>query len=196
LKKPKLKFVGDCYGCGEKGHKSIDCPKEKSGQNGSKKDKKNKDKKSESVVAVANEQEDLFTFTCMSDFAMITKAHGITKTDMGPITDTGASRHYCPDKEKFINYCPISNAGITMADGCHFKATGEGDLLITLPNGNENTKCVLKKAIHAPDFSFMLILISCLDQAGCSATFANSACTIWNHDGKVKAILPRAQGLY
>jgi hypothetical protein len=34
-KKPKLKFVGDCYGCREKGHKSIDCPKEKSGQSGS-----------------------------------------------------------------------------------------------------------------------------------------------------------------
>jgi hypothetical protein len=82
------------------------------------------------------------------------------------------------------------------ADGHCFQATGEGDLLITLPNGNENTKCVLKKAIHAPDFSFMLILIGCLDQAGCSTMFANSACTIQNHDGKVKAILLRVQGLY
>jgi hypothetical protein len=82
-----------------------------------------------------------------------------------------------------------------MADGCHFKAIGEGDLLITLPNGNENTKCVLKKAIHAPYFTFMLILIGCLDPAGCK-TFVNSACTIQNHDGKVKAILLRAQGIY
>src|SRR5580704_13070081 len=106
---------------------TIDCPKEKSGQTGSK-DKKNKDKKSELVAAVVNEQEDLFTFTCISDFAMIAKARGIKKTDMGPIADTGASRHYCPNKEKFINYRPILNAGITTADGHNFKATGEGDL--------------------------------------------------------------------
>jgi hypothetical protein len=78
-----------------------------------KKDKKDKDKKSESVTAVVNEQEDLFAFTCMSDFAMITKACGIKKTDMGPIADTGASRHYCLNKNQFVNYCPISNVGIT-----------------------------------------------------------------------------------
>jgi hypothetical protein len=97
---------------------------------------------------------------------------------MGAIADSGASWHYCPDKDKFVNYHPITDSGITMADGRRFKAIGMGDVPISLPNRNCNMKSVLMKAIHVPDFAFTLISIRCLDKAGCSVNFANSACTI------------------
>jgi hypothetical protein len=115
----KNKFKGNCYGYGEAGHKSINCPKEKEGKSGQKssnKDKKDKDKKSEKVAAVMND-EDLFAFTCTSDSIGIAKAHGIMKEDMGAIADSRASQHYCLDKEKFINYWLIANLVITTADG-------------------------------------------------------------------------------
>ena len=195
-KTTKKKFTGECYGCGEKGHKKDKCLKgssNKSDQAASKKDKKIT--KTESVAAVANDEE-LFAFTCTSDFAGIAKARGISKADMGAIADSGANQHYSPDKEKFLNYRPISKSEITTADGRSFRAAGVGDLPMTLPNGNGSTKCLLKGAIHAPDFAFTLISIGRLDMAGYFATFGNSACTFTSKDGKVMAILPRSQGLY
>jgi hypothetical protein len=107
-KSKKIKFNGECYRCGEKGHKKQDCPKkeeDKSEQKSSNKDKKDKGKKTESIAAVTKDaEEDLFAFTCMSDFAGIAKAQGIAKNNMGAIANSGASWHYCPDKDKFVNY--------------------------------------------------------------------------------------------
>src|SRR5262245_36406652 len=70
-KKPKKKFNGECFGCGEKGHKKPDCPKEKADKSedrSSSKDKKTKvkDTKSESVAAVAEAEDEMFAFTATS----------------------------------------------------------------------------------------------------------------------------------
>ena len=195
-KSAKKKFAGKCFGCGKTGHMKSDCwqkDDDKDDKSTSKKDKK--DKKTENVAAVATE-ENLFAFTCTSDFAGIAKARGIRKKDMGAIADSGASRHYSPDKEKFINYQPLTQSEITTADGRSFRAVGKGDLPITLPNGNGSTKSMLLGTIHAPDFAFTLISIGCLDAAGHTAVFGNSACTITSKDGTTMAILPKAQGLY
>ena len=193
---PKKDFDGDCYNCGVKGHMSRNClepKKDKSGKQTSRKDMA--DKKSGSVAALANDEE-LFAFTCTSDYALIAKARGIKKSEMGAIVDSGASRHFSPDKEKFCNYRPIANSEISTADGQSFRAIGVGDLPIELPNGNGITKCLLKDTVHAPDFAFTLISVGRLDAAGCSAKFENSACTISSQNGKVMAILPCLQGLY
>ena len=49
--------------------------------------------------------------------------------------DSGASCHYCPDRDKFESYQPISGQNITTTDGRTLKALGVGDIRIELPNG-------------------------------------------------------------
>jgi hypothetical protein len=54
-KSKKTKFNGECYKCGQKGHKKHDCPKEeedKSEQKSSNEDKRDKGKKTESICYV------------------------------------------------------------------------------------------------------------------------------------------------
>lgn len=70
------------------------------------------------------------------------------------------------------------------------------DIYIELPNRMELTKTLLKNAIYAPDMVFMLILVSHLDDANCSATFHRGIYTIKNTTGCTIATIPYADGLY
>ena len=97
--------------------------------------------------------------------------------------DSGASRHYCLDCDKFENYQPISGWNITTTDGHTLRALGVGDVCIELPNGVKRTKAILKEAVYAPDMAFTLISISQLDDAGSSVIFHKGMCIIKNPQG-------------
>ena len=74
-------------------------------------------KAQKAVVAVAdNDKDELFAFTCTSDYANITETLQVPKSKLGSCIDSGASEVYCPDQEKFANYRLI-NQSITTADG-------------------------------------------------------------------------------
>ena len=108
-----------CHNCKKKGHKKADCWAKGGGKEGQgPKQKKGKGKKSETatVVAVDNDDKELFAFTCMSNFANVTEALQVPKSWLGTCIDSGASRVYSPDNSKFANYKSI-NHSITTADG-------------------------------------------------------------------------------
>ena len=77
--------------------------------------------------------DDVTALTCTSDFrseALTTSNHS------GIIIDSGTSRHFSPDRSKFLNYKEFSNhKPIRAADRRTFHALGKGDIQITLPNG-------------------------------------------------------------
>ena len=89
----------------------------------------------ESAVVTESLDDELFVFTCTSDYADIPKALQIPKSRLGACMDSGASHHYCPDRDKFENYQPISGWNITTADSRTLRALGVGDVHIELPNG-------------------------------------------------------------
>ena len=105
------------------------------------------------VAAVDEDDKELFTFTCTSDFANVAKAIQVLKLRLGTCIDSGASRVYSPDSSKFTNYKSIDRS-ITTADGRQLKAVGMGDLEIDLPNGSKTTKMTFKNAVHTPDMAF------------------------------------------
>jgi hypothetical protein len=116
--------------------------------------------KNKTVVVVADDDKDeLFVFTCTSDYVAVADTLDVPKLRLGTCLDSGALRHYCPDQTKFMNYKP-TECKITTADGRTLKTAGVGDLHINLPNGSEKTKTILKNAVHAPDMAFTLISIS------------------------------------
>jgi len=108
------------------------------------------------VAATNDDNEELFTFTCTSNYADVTKILQVPKSKLGTCIDSGASCDYLPDHSKFTNYRTIYR-DIMTADGRIVKAIGMGDLTLDLPNRSKTTKTVFKNAIHAPGMAFTLL---------------------------------------
>ena len=49
-------------------------------------------------------KNDMFAFTCSSDYADVANGLDIPKSRLGTCMDSGASQNYCPDHMKFTNY--------------------------------------------------------------------------------------------
>jgi len=194
-----LKKAKTCSNCGKPGHVVEDCWAEGGGKEGQgprqKKSLKKVEKKTEESAAVAVEEE-LFAFTCTSDFNDVAESLQVPKSKRGAVVDSGASSHFCPDRTKFVTFCPIEEQPIKTADGRTLKAIGMGDVHIELPNGSHRTKAVLKDAVYAPDMAFTLVSVGRLDDANCAVVFKNRMCTIKNPAGRTMATLPRSEGLY
>ena len=144
------------------------------------------------------EKPEAFAFTCTSDFAEIaSRLSSVPRGRLGAIIDSGATRHFCPDRSKFTNFCEGAEL-ITTADGKVVHAIGSGDVQITLPNGDHQSTAILKDALCAPTFSFTLISVSCLMKARCHVSFHDNMCAI-NYpdpDRRVMATIPESMGLY
>ena len=147
------------------------------------------------VVANDNDKDKLFTFTCTSDYVVITNTLDVPKSRLGTCMDSGASRHYCPDQSKFTDYKSVEQK-ITTADGRMLTTASIRNLHIDLPNELERTKTVLRRAVHSPDMAFMLISISQLDKAGFLVSFNKGMCTIKDQSAKTIATIPNSDGLY
>ena len=194
--KRKEKSKIKCENCKIRGHTKEQCYAKGGGCEGQGPKQKAKAKAAETaVVAVNDEEGELFAFTCSSDNTAVAAKLVVPNSRLGTCIDSGASRDYCPDRSKFTNYKSIQK-NITTADGRTLSAIGMGDLHVELPNGSNKTKVVFKNAIHAPGMAFTLISISRLDQAGYSVTFNKSLCSIKNPSGKTIATIPHSDGLY
>ena len=129
----------------------------KEGQGPKHKKSKKGEKTESAVVAVNDDKDELFTFVCTSAYANVAEALQVLKLKLGTCVDSGASRDYCPDHEKFLNYKLIDH-NIMTADGGTIKAIGMEDRHIELLNRSKKTKMTFKDAIHAPEMVFTLIV--------------------------------------
>ena len=105
--KPTNNSVEECDNCGRPGHGVPNCYS----KGGGKEDEapwKTKGKKLETAsatVAVANDEEnELFAFTCTSDFTDVAASSNLPKSKLGMCLDSGVSTDYSPDWTKFSNY--------------------------------------------------------------------------------------------
>lgn len=106
---------------------------------------------------------------------------------------TSRTKPDCYSRNKFKNYWALQNHTITNADGQLLKALCIG---IKLPNGNKQTRALLKVKIYSPDMVFTLISIGCPNEVNCSVIFQKGMCIIRNPDGCVIGTIPHADGLY
>ena len=190
-----------CENCKNAGHTKANCWAKgggKEGQGPRGRNSKKGEKKVETAAAaeVTGNADEIFAFTCTSNYIEVANTLSVPKSQLGACIDSGASRHYSPDCDAFINYSPINNTTITTADSRKLKALGKGDVRIELLNGTKCTKTILKEVIHAPDMAFTLISVGWLDDTKCSATFSSGMCTICNPSGCTMATIPCTNGLY
>jgi hypothetical protein len=185
-----------CKNCDRPGHSKPDCWSKGGGKEGQGPRQKKKGKTNEAVIVVADDDNsELFAFTCTLDYITLANSFDVPKSRLGTCIDSGASRHYCPNKTKFTEYKQVE-CKITMADGRTLTTTRVRDLHIELPNGSGKTKTILKNAIHTPEMAFTLISISRLDKAGFSITFNKGMCTIQDCAAKIITTIPNSDGLY
>ena len=189
-----------CENCKGSGHDKANCwakggGKEGQGPRSQRGKREEKRPETAAIVDTRHNVDDLFMFTCTSDYADVTNALNIPKSQLGTCIDSGASHHYSPHHNAFTDY-PIHNWGIMTADGQKLKAVGMSNIVIELPNGAKRTKIILKDTIYTPDMAFTLISVSHLDEANRSTTFSGGMCTIKSVAGCTIATIPQADGLY
>ena len=195
-KKSSSSTKEECDNCRRPSHTINDCFSKGGGKEAEAPCKKKKEKKPEvATVAVANNEEnDLFAFTCTSDFADVADSSNLPKSKYRTCLDSGASNNYSPDQTKFSNYHEV-NRDITTADGWTLKVVGMGDLHLDLPNGSKQMQAVFKDAVHTPKMAFTLLSIGKLDKSGHKVVFHKQLCTISNTKGHTIAKIPHSQGL-
>ena len=107
-KREKSKSGVSCENCSKPGHTKPDCYSKGGGKEGQwlkqKDHKKGAKKMDESAAGAETEDEELFAFTCTSDYTSLANALQLLKDQYGACIDSGSSSHYCPDQNKFENY--------------------------------------------------------------------------------------------
>ena len=197
--KSKTKPDEHCENCKKGGHTKADCWAKGGGKEGQGPRAKAKEKKKTETgnsAALADSSDNSFSFFCTSTHMMSTNAVATPENKPEACIDSRASRPYCPDHEKFVNYRTITGRDIVTADGSALKVLGMGDVPVYLPNGDKMTRSLLKDVVHAPEMVFTLISVRRLDDANCTVLFKDGICMIKNPAGHIMAMIPHSNGLY
>ena len=121
---------------------------------------------------------------------------GIPGGDVVELFNSGATRHKTPHKHLLENYRQISPKSINAANKHTFNAIGQGDMHITIPNGESGTTFILKDVLYSPDIAVTLISVGRIDMAGYTTMFGGGACVIRSNQNKVVGWIPIQSGLY
>jgi len=98
--------------------------------------------------------------------------------------NSGATCHMTPLKDTLTNYQAIPPRLIGAENQHTFYAIGRGDLMILVPNGNTNSRILLRDVLHTPDVVLTLISIRCISEKGYSILFKEEKC----HHGQVPQV--------
>jgi hypothetical protein len=110
--------------------------------------------------------------------------------------DSGASRHMSSYRHKFSNYRPIEPRSIRAADDHIFKAIGEGDVRIEIPNKASKTSMTLKEVLYCLNLGFTLVSILKIAAAGYTVMFKGDICRILDRTGRIVGEIEVSNGLY
>ncbi|KAF7334060.1 Retrovirus-related Pol polyprotein from transposon TNT 1-94 [Mycena venus] len=206
--------------CKKKGHSKSDCFAPGGGKEHDRPEwyvkqqeasKKNKEKKTAGaadddddvalVIGVPeDDDDDNVAFTVTSDFREEEAHTSSTSASVDMIVDSGATRHFSPDRAKFITFKEIPPVPIRAADGRSFSATGKGSYQTFFPMGpgQRPTRATLLNTYYSPHMAYTLISVSTLDRAGFAVHVSDGKCLFRspNPARKPVAIFPIIRGLY
>ena len=114
------------------------------------------------------------------------------------ILDSGATCHMCNKQSMFNDLQVLSPPlSVTLGDGRDLKATGRGNVVLTmnLPQGNTKT-CTLHDVLLVPDLAYNLLSITAVSKRGKVTTFTQVGCEIRDFKSKLVASGHRKGSLY
>ena len=180
-----------CDNCSCVGHKKEDCWCKGGGKEG----QGPHQKKDESASAAAAMDDYAFLTSTLSNSATVA---AIPAEKRGAIVDSGASSHFCPDRNRFTTFTPIPPKPVKIANGQNIFAMGKGNVVIELPKGNECSNITLKDTLYVPDIALTLISTTCIIKAGFTIYMEEDWCEIQSPKPACKLVarIPEVNGLY
>ena len=110
--------------------------------------------------------------------------------------DSRASHHMSPCQEDFINFQEIPAKLLTAANRQTFSATGVGNMIVSIPNGDGDARIKLTCVLYTPTLGFTLISIGRIDDAGYYSTFGGRVCEIQLSVRQTVGTIPKSGGVY
>jgi hypothetical protein len=111
--------------------------------------------------------------------------------------DSGATCHYCPNRDQFIDFEESVEMKSRTADGHVSNSKGRGKVAISLPNGNlPPTRVILEDVFYSPHLESTLISASRIDQKGCRMEFGGGKVGIFAPNGERMALVSQQNGHY
>ena len=112
--------------------------------------------------------------------------------------DSGATRHISPYRDDFTSYRTLEPpVFLHAANGQQFPAVGTGTMVISTPNGGEQSALTLEKVLHAPSVGYTLVSLGALDALGYRIAIGGGHLEIKSRGGERLALIGRTpRGLY
>ncbi|KAL7278122.1 hypothetical protein ACG7TL_008093 [Trametes sanguinea] len=129
------------------------------------------------------------------DFAKVSTS-AVPLTRYSRLIDSGASRHFDPNRDNFTTFRPISPIPINSADGRVFYATGEGDVRVAIRHSRHNINFTLRNVLYAPSMPVALTSISQLIESGFQVHFERDGCHVTMPNGTALPVIPERSSLY
>jgi transposase InsO family protein len=104
------------------------------------------------------------------------------------LVDSGASLHYCHEREMFDTFEPVTGKGrfVLLGDGRRIPVVGSGTLRVSVPAFGKLSAGTLTNVQYTPDMAVNLLSVPSLTEAGMEVRFLDRNCTI-RQGGKVLA---------
>ena len=73
---------------------------------------------------------------------------------------------------------------------------GMGNMIMSLPNGDAQSRIKLTQVLYTPTLGFTLVSIGCIDDAGFYSTFGGGKCKIQTKECKTIGLVLKSGGVY
>jgi hypothetical protein len=96
------------------------------------------------------------------------------------LVDSGASLHYCHQREMFDTFEPVTGKGrsVILGDGRRIPVAGCGTLKMSVPVLGGLSSATLTNVQYTPDMAVNLLSVPSLTEAGLEVRFLDRGCTI------------------
>ena len=113
------------------------------------------------------------------------------------VVDSGASDHFCFDRDYFLTYSTVDGRKVGVGGGRLISIAGTGTVHINIasPTGKGHTTVTLSSVLHIPHLGYNLLSVRALCRAGYTVGFTSDLCTI-SHGGKVIGVVSAVNNLY
>lgn len=106
--------------------------------------------------------------------------------------DSGASFHYCNNREWFDRFEPVSGQHVRLGDGRRVSLMGAGSLKVSVPISNtRSVGGMFINVQYVPDLTANLLSVAAMTECGLIVTFEKEKCTIRNRQQQIVGIATR-----